>query len=73
MAGVPTDPTTVTFKIIEPDGLETTVANVNDSAGVYHVDFTISKEGRHFYTWAGTGVAVEAGQGEFYALQRKTS
>jgi hypothetical protein len=77
VADVDTDPTTITFVMREPDGLETTYVHgtdaelVKDSVGNYHVDWPVAKEGRHFYTWIGTGTAAEAGQGEFEALNRK--
>ena len=76
--GTVTDPTTVTFKMTEPDGTVTTyingthAQNVKDSIGVYHVDFTITQAGRHFWEFAGTGALVQLEESSFVALRSNT-
>lgn len=68
------DPTTITFKVREPDGSTTTVATsdspsqiTNSSTGVYYYDFTYSQEGRHFFEWVGEGNLIAAVASERYA------
>ena len=67
-----TDPTTVTFKMVEPDGAVTTYVFgtdselVKDSTGVFHVDWPITKQGRHSWSMAGTGTVAQKEEGEFY-------
>ena len=69
-----TDPTTLTFKMREPDGTvttyvwETDAELVKDSTGNFHVDWLLAKVGKHYYRWIGTGAAAEADTGEFEAL-----
>lgn len=65
--GVPTDPTSVTLRVKEPDGTITvwTVTPgqvVNDPAavGAFYADWTIDQEGLHEYRFEGTGAAVAA-------------
>ena len=73
ISSVNTDPTTVTFKMREPDGVITTYVFNTDSqlvksaAGVFHVDWPIAKQGRHAWSMAGTGAVAQKEQGEFYA------
>lgn len=73
-----TDPSALTFEMLEPDGVKTTYTQgvdaelVKDGTGQFHVDWTIAKAGRHFIRWAGTGAAQEANEGEFYALPKGT-
>jgi len=69
-----TDPTTLTFKMREPDGTITSYVKdtdselVADSTGNFHVDWPIAQVGKHYYRWVGTGAAAEADTGEFEAL-----
>ena len=69
-----TDPTTLTFKMREPDGTVTSYVEgtdaelVKDSTGNFHVDWLTAKAGRHVYRWIGTGAAAEADTGEFEVL-----
>ena len=78
-AAVLTDPTTVTFKIREPDGTITTKIGtggglVNPSTGVWYFDFTIAQQGRHSWSMEGTGGGVIAlEEQEFYARVKDTS
>lgn len=65
--GVATDPTTVTLKVQEPDGTETTytyaLATVTKvSTGVYRKDITIDESGYWYYRWEGTGTVATSGE-----------
>lgn len=70
---VAADPTTITFKIREPDGTVTTYVYgtnselVKDATGKYHVDWTVAKAGRHIVRWEGDGSLITAEEAEFYA------
>lgn len=70
-----TDPTTLTFKMREPDGTITTYVYggspdsiTKNSTGNFHVDWLLAQVGRHTYRWIGTGAAAEADTGEFESL-----
>lgn len=73
------DPSTVTFKITEPDGVTTSFIYltdaelVRDSLGSYHVDWMCAKAGRHFVAWIGTGAVAASAPFEFYALRSQTA
>lgn len=73
ITGVVKDPTTITFNMVEPDGVATpyvfgTDAElVKDSTGVFHVDWPITKQGRHAWSLAGTGAVAQKESDEFYA------
>ena len=62
VAGVATDPTTLTLRVKDPTGATTTYtlvsspALVKDSTGVYHYDLAASIAGTWSYHWEGTGV-----------------
>jgi len=67
--GVDTDPTVLTFKIKDPDGVVTEsifpTNIVNDSLGNFHIDVLITKPGRHVYRWEATGTAHGAEEKDF--------
>ena len=71
VSSVATDPTTITFKMREPDGTVTTYVYgtdaelVKDSTGNYHVDWGTSMSGDFFYRFTGTGACVAASEGYF--------
>jgi hypothetical protein len=72
VAGVATDPTTVTLKVQDPSGNEATYTYAlgqvtKDSAGAYHYDLAIDETGLWTYRWAGTGAVVTAGEANLYA------
>lgn len=75
--GTEADPTTVTFKMREPDGTETIYAYgtdaelVKDGVGRYHVDWTLTQAGRHVVRWEGTGVVATAEQVELYGRRKE--
>lgn len=65
VAGVLTDPTTVTLKVRDPAGTETTYtlagATVTKaSTGVYYRDVALSVAGRWVFRWLGTGTVPAA-------------
>ena len=68
VAGVATDPTTVTCTVRDPSGTETTPATTKDSVGNYHVDvdLTAAKSGVWQYEFLGTGACQAAMTGEFF-------
>lgn len=69
--GEPTDPDTLTFKMMEPDGTVTTfVAGtddelVNDDVGSSHVDRTLDQAGSHFLRWDAEGDLAGAREESF--------
>lgn len=68
VAGVATDPTTVTCTVIDPSGTETTPATTKDSTGNYHatVDLTAAKSGVWQYRFVGSGACQAAMQAQFF-------
>lgn len=59
VAGVATDPTTVTCEVKDPTGVITTYASpVKDSVGNYHQDVTVTTPGIWYYEWDGAGTVV---------------
>lgn len=71
ISSVLTDPTTVTFNMIDPAGVITTFVTgvdaeiVNDSTGVYHVDWTVLLKGIHKYEFVGVGSLIGAEASNF--------
>jgi hypothetical protein len=65
-AGVATDPTAVTFRIVPQLGTATTYTYgtdnqvVKESTGIYHVDYTPTVHGPHTYEFVGTGAVQRA-------------
>ncbi len=60
VAGVLTDPTTITLKIKKPDGTSSTYTYAageitREAAGKYYKDFTLNQVGFWLYRWEGTG------------------
>lgn len=72
IVGAAADPTAITAVITEPDGVVTTYVYgtdaelVKDSVGVYYVDWTFAKKGRHKIKISGTGAVVSAEQVEIW-------
>jgi hypothetical protein len=65
--GVFTDPTTITLRIIDPDGIENiyTYANgeiTKDSIGHFSKIIPGEKLGTWFYEWVGTGACIASYQ-----------
>lgn len=73
-AGTATDPTTVTLKLLRPDGTVTTlvyltdVELVRDSAGNYHADVipVAGENGIWWFRWAATGAVQAADEQAFF-------
>lgn len=75
-AGTLADPTTVTLKIEEPDGTETTytyaLAQITrDSAGRFSKSYTPDQSGVHHYRWVGTGTVGAAFEGAFFVRESR--
>jgi hypothetical protein len=72
-AGSDADPTTITFRLLEPDGTVTVFVYgtdaevVRDALGQYHVDWTLAQSGRHVARWEGTGAVHASVEDELYA------
>jgi hypothetical protein len=71
-AGTDVDPSTVTFKLRSPSGVETSLVYGTDSdigkssVGDYYADFTPDEAGRWFYRWESTGTGTTiATEGNF--------
>ena len=59
-AGTPTNATTMTLTVTEPDGVVAVSAlTVTGTAGVYQYDFVTTKAGRHIARWVSTGAALD--------------
>jgi len=71
LTGALADPSTVTAKLIDPTGSETTLSPSKVSTGVYNATFTPSLSGWHYYRFAGTGSVTAAGEGAFYVKEQK--
>jgi uncharacterized protein YfaS (alpha-2-macroglobulin family) len=69
--GVELDPTTVTFKVENPSGVQTiyvygtNVELIRDSTGVYHVDVNANTVGTWLYRFESTGTGQAAQEGTF--------
>lgn len=59
--GTYVDPSTLVFKILSPSGVLTTytypasIQIVNDSDGIYHVNYKVDESGSWTYRWESTG------------------
>lgn len=76
VAGVPTDPTTLSLTVTDPTGSATVYIYgtdaelVKDSVGNYHADLLPTLAGRWAYLWGGTGAATFGEEGAFYVRTR---
>jgi hypothetical protein len=72
--GTATDPTTVTFTVVEPDSAVTSYVYpatiVKDSTGNYHLDWTAAKDGEHDIYFAGTGTVQRVYHDRFHVNTR---
>lgn len=76
LAGMATDPTTVTLTTLNPAGVQTayTYAGgdiVKDSVGNYHIDLTLSTAGEWAASWTGTGALVAYDEWDFDVLRSR--
>lgn len=75
VADVPTDPTSLTFQMLEPDGVVTPyVKDVNAevetvSTGVWRVLWIVRKAGRHHASFHATGNVNQVERVTFYGLR----
>jgi hypothetical protein len=75
VAGVPTDPTTVSLTVAKPDGSLTVYSSgqvSHDGPGVFHVDVTADQAGDWVWRWVGTGAAADVETGYFSVLPDPT-
>ena len=76
-AGSAGDPAAITFRLRAPDGTVTAYVYGTDAelvrtaAGVYYVDWTCAKPGRHAYRFEGVGTLTTAEGGEFYVRRNE--
>lgn len=66
VAGVPTNPATVTCTIRQPDGTLATPGTTNPVIGTIHVEFTPTQAGNHAVRIVGTGTAAGAYERRFH-------
>lgn len=69
--GDPTDPTTVTLHVIDPDGNVETFTYADSevqraSEGSYYYDYTVDQAQTWYYIWIGTGTCGAVTKVEFY-------
>lgn len=71
---VATDPTTITFKLKDPDDIVTTYVYgvgadvVRTGVGVYYLDVTVSKAQTWYWRVVGTGAVIAAAEGSFAGI-----
>ena len=76
--GALTDPTATTFSIKVPAGTVTTYTYgvtadiVRDSTGLFHLDYSPTAEGIHYYRFVGTGACQTAEEKPFYIRPLRT-
>ena len=79
VSDVLTDPSTLTVKVISPDGTETAYVYgvdsslIRDSAGTYHLDVTASQNGHWEYRGESTGNAAGAEEHKFIVKETRFS
>lgn len=65
---VPADPTTVTLRVTDPNGVETATTGgtlTKNSTGSYSYSFEVLTNGYWNYRWEGTGAVVAANESRF--------
>jgi hypothetical protein len=79
VSDVATNPTATTFKIKVPSGTVTTYVYgtdaqlVRDSTGHFHVDWSVTESGPHYWRMAGTGSAQAAEESAFFVRESRFS
>lgn len=76
LAGVPTDPTTVTATVRKPDGTDTDYSAgsiIHDGVGAYHLELTADQAGRWEYKFVGAGAVNDVQTGRFYVAPDPTA
>ena len=68
--GAPVDPTTLTFRVRNPDSTITDLSSliVKDATGQYHADTAFVNGGVYTYAWTGTGAVVVQQSASFTIL-----
>lgn len=72
IAGVATDPSTVTFRVKDPTNTETTYTSpdvVKDGVGAYHLDIYLGASGTWWYRVEGTGSCTVAAENQMNVKQ----
>lgn len=79
-AGAPTDPTTVTLRLLHPDGSTaityvygTDAALIRDDVGAYHADYLLDTVGYWVWRWEGTGLVQAAVEGRIVTAESQFS
>lgn len=69
--GVLTDPTTISVKVLDPTGTETTYTYPGglskSGTGSYYKEISSNEDGEYHYLWLGTGT-VEAADENYYII-----
>ena len=74
LAGTLTSPTTVTAKLVEPDGTQSDLSPVEESTGVYSATVpTIDQAGTHTVKFFGAGALVAAEELSFRVRSTKVT
>ena len=69
LAGIPTDPTTVSLTVTAPDGTQVVYNSpTHGSTGVYTQNVAVAQAGSYNYEWAGTGTVVAVVPGTFQSF-----
>lgn len=74
-ASAPVDPSSVTVKVLAPDGSVTTFvygvdsALIKDDVGLYHLDYLADQAGEYCHRWEGTGAATVVTQAQFNVVE----
>lgn len=73
----PTDPSTVTLRVLPPDGTVQVFTYalsqvIRYSAGNYYYNFPVTLPGPHYYRFEGGGTLVAASDSSFIAAQSPT-
>lgn len=76
LAGVATDPTTINFSVIRPDGTTQiyTYAGgdlTKSATGVYYIELTLGVAGTWYANWTGAGALVVYDEFDFVVLKSR--
>ena len=73
VAGVPSDPTSLSLVIQAPDGTSTTHTSdiVKDSVGKYHFDLPLDLAGSYGYRWQSSGENQGVSEGGLYVYPQR--
>lgn len=71
--GQPEDPTTLTCRVVRPDGMIDEVDLVRIDKGVYRGEYPITMKGTFYYRITGTGDAASSQERGFTVNERKVA